>query len=102
MRILVTGHLNYIGSVMVPMLLRPITVVGCDSNLYERCLQAGSGVSVPAFIKDVRDVSAQDLKVSTPSFARSSVKRSARSQSDVSQHQPSSERTPRESPKGRA
>ena len=38
MRVLVTGHLGYIGTVMVPMLLKAgHHVIGFDSNLYERC-----------------------------------------------------------------
>ncbi|MCK5549109.1 MAG: NAD(P)-dependent oxidoreductase, partial [Hyphomicrobiaceae bacterium] len=35
MKVLVTGHLGYIGSVMVPVLRASgHEVVGCDSNLY--------------------------------------------------------------------
>ena len=37
MRVLVTGHLGYIGTVMVPMLLKAgHEVIGLDSNLYEK------------------------------------------------------------------
>ena len=37
-KVLVTGHLGYIGTVMVPMLARAgHDVVGIDSDLYERC-----------------------------------------------------------------
>ena len=36
MRVLVTGHLGYIGTVMVPMLLKAgHQVIGLDSDLYE-------------------------------------------------------------------
>ena len=59
MRVLVTGHLGYIGTVMVPMLLKSgHEVVGLDSNLYERCTFAAGGdiVEVPHIRKDVRDV----------------------------------------------
>lgn len=65
MRVMVTGHLGYIGTVMVPMLLKAgHQVVGLDSNLYERCTFAAGGsiVSVPDIRKDVRDVEPGDLK----------------------------------------
>jgi len=65
MRVMVTGHLGYIGTVMVPMLLRSgHEVVGLDSNLYQRCtFDAGGGiVRVPHIRKDVRDVEREDLK----------------------------------------
>jgi len=65
MKVLVSGHLGYIGTVMVPMLLQAgHEAVGCDSDLYERCTYAAGGkiVSVPALRKDIRDVVAADLK----------------------------------------
>jgi nucleoside-diphosphate-sugar epimerase len=38
MQVLVTGHRGYIGTVMVPLLLKAgHEVTGCDSDLYERC-----------------------------------------------------------------
>ena len=64
MRVMVTGHLGYIGTVMVPMLLRSgHEVVGLDSDLYERCTFAPGGdiVEVPRLRKDVRDVDVLDL-----------------------------------------
>jgi nucleoside-diphosphate-sugar epimerase len=64
MRILVTGHLGYIGTVMVPMLLEEGHVVrGCDSHLYERCTfhAAGSIIEVPNIGKDIRDLELSDL-----------------------------------------
>jgi nucleoside-diphosphate-sugar epimerase len=65
MRVLVTGHRGYIGSVMVPMLLDAgHEVVGCDSDLYQRCTfeAGGSIVPVPCLVKDVRDLTERDLK----------------------------------------
>lgn len=62
MRILVTGHNGYIGSVLAPMLLsQGHTVVGLDSFLFEQCAFGESGVSVSALRKDIRDVQVADL-----------------------------------------
>jgi nucleoside-diphosphate-sugar epimerase len=64
MRVLVTGHLGYIGSVMVPALLRAgHEVTGYDSNLYERCTFGAGGeiVDVPYKRKDIRDADIGDL-----------------------------------------
>src|SRR6478735_5567035 len=65
MRVMVTGHLGYIGAVMVPMLLRSgHEVIGLDSNLYEHCtFEAGGSIApVPHIRKDIRDVAREDLK----------------------------------------
>jgi nucleoside-diphosphate-sugar epimerase len=65
MKILLTGHLGYIGTVMTPMLLAAgHDVTGCDSNLYERCtFDAGGRIAeVPWIRKDIRDIQRRDLK----------------------------------------
>jgi nucleoside-diphosphate-sugar epimerase len=65
MKILVTGHRGYIGTVMVPMLLEAgHEVSGCDSGLYERCNfeHGGRIATVPDLHKDVRDVARRDLE----------------------------------------
>src|SRR5262249_19195213 len=64
MRVLLTGHLGYIGTVMTPMLLKAgHEVVGYDSDLYARCTFAVGGqiVNVPAIRKDTRDAEAKDM-----------------------------------------
>ncbi len=65
MKVLVTGHQGYIGTVMVPMLLNAgHEVTGCDSYLFERCTyDAGGGIAdVPSIRKDVRDITSADLR----------------------------------------
>jgi nucleoside-diphosphate-sugar epimerase len=64
-RILVTGHLGYIGTILVPTLQEAgHYVVGCDSDFYERCTYEAGGpiAEVPGLYKDVRDISPRDLE----------------------------------------
>jgi nucleoside-diphosphate-sugar epimerase len=63
MRVLVTGHLGYIGTVLTPMLLEEgYQVVGFDSDLY-RGSTFGSGiVDVPTIKKDVREARVEDFR----------------------------------------
>ena len=64
MRVLVTGHLGYIGTVLTPMLVAGgHEVVGLDSDLYSRCTYPGGGAirDVATIRKDVRDVVLEDL-----------------------------------------
>jgi nucleoside-diphosphate-sugar epimerase len=64
MRVLVTGHNGYVGTVMVPMLIAAgHDVVGMDSDLYEGSTfgDAGGTQEITALKKDVRDVEASDL-----------------------------------------
>ena len=63
MRVLVTGHKGYIGTVLVPMLrAEGHQVVGLDSDLYRSCTFTAGEVSVPELRRDVRDVELGDLR----------------------------------------
>ncbi len=63
MRVLVTGHLGYIGTVMVPMLLQEgWDVVGFDTDLFERSTFGDGIKQVPNIKKDIRDVEVADVK----------------------------------------
>src|SRR6266853_2794176 len=63
MKVLVTGHLGYIGSVMVPMLQAAgVHVTGLDNALFADCLFGDAPAAVPELRKDVRDVEAADLE----------------------------------------
>jgi nucleoside-diphosphate-sugar epimerase len=62
MRILVTGHRGYIGTVLVPMLMaKGYDVVGLDSDLYQRCTFGDPAPEVPSIDKDLRDVETKDV-----------------------------------------
>jgi nucleoside-diphosphate-sugar epimerase len=64
MRVLVTGHLGYIGVVMTRVLRDDgFDVVGLDTDLYRECTfgDPANLPAVPAIVKDVRDVGPEDL-----------------------------------------
>ena len=62
MKVLVTGHLGYIGCVLTPLLVaRGHEVHGLDSDMYRNCTFFGEVPDVPALQKDVRDVEVEDL-----------------------------------------
>lgn len=55
MKILVTGHLGYIGTVLTPMLLgRDHQVSGLDADLFRKCTFAGALTDVPSIGGDIR------------------------------------------------
>jgi nucleoside-diphosphate-sugar epimerase len=57
LRVLVTGHNGYIGSVLVPMLERAgHDVAGLDTDMFEPCLFGENGHDVESLQIDVRDV----------------------------------------------
>ncbi len=63
MRVLVTGHQGYIGTVLVPMLIAAgHDVVGLDSDLYQRSTFGERLPVIPEIKKDVRDIVATDLE----------------------------------------
>lgn len=64
MRVLLSGHHGYIGSVLVPLLLDAgHEVVGLDSYLYEGCdFGIQPQPAVPVVRKDVRDATPADLE----------------------------------------
>ena len=63
MRVLVTGHKGYIGTVMVPMLVQAgHTVVGLDSDLFQQCTFRHGIFDVPELRVDLRDVQPRDLE----------------------------------------
>lgn len=63
MRVLLTGHRGYIGSVAAPMLLATgHEVVGLDSGFYDRCDFGTELQVVPEVRKDLRDLRRPDLE----------------------------------------
>jgi nucleoside-diphosphate-sugar epimerase len=63
MRVLLTGHEGYIGTVLAPMLVKAgHDVVGFDSGHFSGCAFMERGTEIPAVRKDVRDVRPADLE----------------------------------------
>lgn len=63
MRVLVTGHNGYIGTILTPMLLAAgHDVVGMDSDLFAGCVFGEPPPVVPHIRKDIRDVQHADLE----------------------------------------
>jgi nucleoside-diphosphate-sugar epimerase len=63
MRVLVTGHDGYIGTVLVPLFQASgHEVVGLDSGLFSTCVFGTDTTPPPSLLKDIRDVEASDLE----------------------------------------
>ena len=63
MKVLVTGHLGYIGAEMVPVLLdHGHDVVGLDTGFYDECDFAARPTTVDELRVDLRDVTPQHLE----------------------------------------
>jgi len=68
MRVLVTGHKGYIGSVMVPMFQAAgYEVVGLDNDLFDGCVFGNPAITgaipdIPYVKKDIRDIKRSDLQ----------------------------------------
>ena len=63
MRVLLTGHKGYIGTVLAPMLLDAgHEVHGLDSDIFSRCTFGDDPKAIPETIKDIRDITIDDVK----------------------------------------
>lgn len=63
MRVLITGHNGYIGSVMTKVLAsNGFEISGLDTYLFDRCTFGPDVPDIPAIRKDVRDIEITDLE----------------------------------------
>jgi nucleoside-diphosphate-sugar epimerase len=62
MRVLLTGNMGYIGTVLAPMLLKAgHEVTGLDSDLFDSCTFGSELIPIKTIRKDIRDAEASDL-----------------------------------------
>lgn len=62
-KVLLTGHKGYIGSVMAPHLVKAgYEVTGLDTGYFNPCTLVPDEVTIPEIVKDIRDVTAADVK----------------------------------------
>jgi nucleoside-diphosphate-sugar epimerase len=62
LRVLITGHNGYIGTVLVPMFKRAgHDVVGVDSDLFAACTFGSDPLEIESVQADVRDIEREDL-----------------------------------------
>lgn len=65
MRVFLTGHKGYVGTILVPMLLEAgHDLVGVDSDLYEQCTFGDEKAiqAIPEMRKDIRSIVKSDLE----------------------------------------
>jgi nucleoside-diphosphate-sugar epimerase len=63
MRVLITGHHGYIGSVMARGFVeRGYDVVGVDTGYFEACTLVPDETQVPSLRRDIRDIAASDVE----------------------------------------
>ncbi len=63
MKVLVTGHQGYIGSVLAPMFQDAgHEVVGLDNGLFADCLFGAERSKIPLIAEDIRDVTSEKLR----------------------------------------
>jgi nucleoside-diphosphate-sugar epimerase len=63
MRVLITGHVGYIGTVLTPFIAAAgHDVVGLDTDLFEHCTFGEAPEKFPTIRKDLRDVVPADLE----------------------------------------
>ena len=63
MRVLITGHEGYIGSVMAPLFVDAgHDVVGLDTGYFRECTLLPPRAGIPTIDKDIRDLTPDDLR----------------------------------------
>jgi nucleoside-diphosphate-sugar epimerase len=63
MRVLITGHTGYIGTVLAPFIANAgHDVVGLDTDLFEHCTFGDAPIQFPTIRKDLRDIVPADLE----------------------------------------